>query len=380
MLSLAFNGFGLAKAAELALEQNKESSVWKTIKYQFSHVDWVGFGYWDLIQPSFMFMVGVSMAYSYVKRQQRGDSWLSMFAHAGIRAVILILLGIFLISNGKKTTEWSFMNVLTQIGLGYLFLFMLWGRKWWIQLATTLAILVLTSLAYWQAGGDGIDIENGSTSVGVDAAWAQQHLVGVPTAWHKNANLGHQVDLNILNLLPRKDPFTHNAGGYQTINFIPSLATMILGLMMGELLRSPQSDRFKLGLMLASAVAAIAAGLLWSQLGCPIIKRLWTPSWALVSGGICIGILGTFYYVLDHLKWRWGSIVLTVFGVNSIAIYVMYMLLRPWTEATLQIHFGTEIFSSAGEIYKPILQSTMVGLCFWLACYWMYRNKIFIRI
>ncbi len=380
MLSLAFNGFGLAQAAKLALAQNPESSFWQAVRYQFSHVEWVGCSYWDLIQPSFMFMVGVSMAYSYVKRQQQGNSWSSMFAHAASRAVILVFLGIFLISSGKPTTEWSLMNVLTQIGLGYLFLFLLWGRTWLVQLTVALTILIGTCFAYWQAGGEGIDLQNGSAELGVDATFANNYLKEVPAAWHKNANLGHKVDLTVLNWLPRKDPFTHNSGGYQTINFIPSLATMILGLIMGELLRSERDSRSKLLIMIGSALAAIVAGLVWSQFGCPIIKRLWTPSWALFSGGICIAILSGFYLVLDVLKWRTGALILTVFGVNSIAVYVMYMLLRPWTASALQTHLGSSVFSLAGEVYQPVIQSTSVGICFWLACFWMYRNKYFVRI
>ena len=85
-----------------------------------------------MIQPSFMFMVGVSLAYSFAKRQQRGDRYRSMFWHAVRRALILILLGVFLRSFNFRGTYWTFEDVLTQIGLGYVFLFLLAGRplKW----------------------------------------------------------------------------------------------------------------------------------------------------------------------------------------------------------------------------------------------------------
>ena len=380
MLCLAFNGFGLEATAKRALEKSPDSTFWQAVKYQFSHVDWIGCAFWDLIQPSFMFMVGVSMAYSYVKRADRGDSWGRMFGHAVTRAIILVFLGVFLISNGAARTDWSLMNVLTQIGLGYAFLFLLWRRSAIVQLACALAILVVTCLAYHWTAGEGISLEEGAPQVGVEKAWAEQHLADVPPAWHKNANLGHRVDLVVLNWLPRETAFEFNRGGYQTINFIPSLATMIFGLMIGELIRSNRSSSQKLAFMFGGAVVAVMLGVLWSSLGCPMIKRLWTPSWALFSTGICIGILAAFYLVLDVMRWQWGSIVLVVFGVNSIAVYSMGMLLRPWTAKTIQTHFGADVFKLAGEVYEPMLQSMAVGCCFWIVCYWMYRNKIFVRI
>jgi len=72
MITLAFNGFGLARTASLHLQDNPDSWFWSFIRFHTTHVEWLGCSYWDLIQPSFMFMVGLSMAYSYVKRQRMG--------------------------------------------------------------------------------------------------------------------------------------------------------------------------------------------------------------------------------------------------------------------------------------------------------------------
>src|SRR5215207_1476012 len=112
MVALAFKGFGLADTARNHLTTSPDSGFWKGVFHQFEHVEWVGCGFWDLIQPSFMFMVGVSMAYSYLNRQRQGQSWLRMFGHAVVRGIVLIALGIFLISNSRRSTEWSLMNVL----------------------------------------------------------------------------------------------------------------------------------------------------------------------------------------------------------------------------------------------------------------------------
>jgi heparan-alpha-glucosaminide N-acetyltransferase len=380
MVTLAFNGFGLAATARNHLRGAPDSGFWQAVYHQFEHVNWVGGGYWDLIQPSFMFMVGVSMAYSYVNRQRAGQSWGRMLGHASWRAVVLIALGIFLTSNSSRSTNWQFMNVLTQIGLGYAFLFLLWQRSVRTHVITAAALLLGTWALYSFYPGAGIDPAKGAPEVGVSATWAQQHLAGVGPAWHKNANVGQAVDTWLLNQLPRKEPFVFNNGGYQTINFIPSLATMLFGLMCGELLRSSRDPRRKLLILIAAGIGGIVAGIVWSWMGVPLVKRIWTPSWALYSTGWCVLILAGLYAVIDLKRWRAWSFPLVVVGMNSIAIYAMSMLLKGWTGKTLQTHLGEDVFKIFGSMNVPFVQATMVGLVFWLVCWWMYRRKIFLRI
>jgi predicted acyltransferase len=226
----------------------------------------------------------------------------------------------------------------------------------------------------------GVDLVKGAPQVGVSATWAQQHLATIDPAWHKNANVGHAVDTWLLNQLPRREPFVFNSGGYQTINFIASLATMLFGLMCGELLRSNQPPYRKLFLLLLAGVAGLIIGWVASWLGCPLVKRIWTPSWAVFSTGWCCLILATLYAVVDLRHWRAWSFPLLVVGMNSIAIYSMSMLLPGWTAKTLQIHFGENIFKVFGPDNAPFVQATLVGLIFWLVCWWMYRRKIFLRI
>ena len=393
MISLAFAGFGLAATARNHMAagvppgggstapSSGGGGFWGAVYHQFEHVDWTGSGYWDMIQPSFMFMVGVSMAYSYLRRQREGQSWLRMFGHACTRAVILVLLGVFLSSNSSRQTNWQFMNVLSQIGLGYPFLFLLWGRSVRTHIITAAALLLGTWALYSFYPGAGVDLAQGAPKVGITAKWAQENLTGIAPAWHKNANVGQAIDTWLLNQFPTREPFVFNPGGYQTINFIPSLATMLFGLMCGELLRSNREASRKLRILLVAGVAGIAAGLVWSWLGTPIIKRIWTPSWALYSTGICVLILTTLYAIIDVKKWRAWSFPLVVVGMNSIAIYMMSQMLKPWTAKTLQTHLGGDnLFKIFGAANAPFVQYTMVGLVFWLVCYWMYRRKIFLRI
>src|SRR5262245_50323325 len=111
MVTLAFVGFGLAATAKNHLKAEGPSEIWEEVLYQFDHVQWTGCAYWDLIQPSFMFMVGVAAAFSYRKRLEGGQSDLRVFLHVLWRSLILVFLGIFLISNNQETTNWSLMNV-----------------------------------------------------------------------------------------------------------------------------------------------------------------------------------------------------------------------------------------------------------------------------
>jgi heparan-alpha-glucosaminide N-acetyltransferase len=391
MVSLAFGGFGIAGTARLQLAENPESGFWSFLQYQTTHVQWIGCSYWDLIQPSFMFMVGLSMAYSYVKRQREGHSYRRMLGHAIGRSVILIVLGIFLTSPGPLT-RWWFTNVLTQIGLGYTFLFLLWGRSVKTQAIVAVGVLVATWLTFVLFPGKGLDLATAAPDAGVSPEWAQRHLGDVDPAWHKNANVAHAFDVWLLNLMPKRglvsggdspsrSTFTANPGGYQTLNFLPSLVTMLFGLMVGELLRSKREESAKLRIILAAGVIGLVLGWLLGVSGIsPMVKRIWTPSWTLFSTGWCCLILGGLYGVIDIKGHRNWTFPLTVVGMNSIAIYCMDMLLKSWVGDSLKRHFGDGIFLWAGPQFEPMVQATLTGLCFWLICWWMYRQKLFVRI
>ena len=149
-----------------------------------------------------------------------------------------------------------------------------------------------------------MDLEKGAPEVGVSAEWAQEHLEGIDPSWHKNANAAHAFDTWLLNQMPKRAPFTGdeselniwpfvaNPGGYQTLNFLPAMATMLFGLMAGELLRSGRSENDKLKWMVIAGVGGLFLGWLLGALGIsPIVKRIWTPSWALFSTGWCLSLI-----------------------------------------------------------------------------------------
>jgi predicted acyltransferase len=359
------------------------SGLWSFLGFQFEHVDWEGCAFWDLIQPSFMFMVGVAAPFSFASRVAKGDSYGKMFFHAVWRAILLILLAVFLSSPMTlsratptpwgPTTNWIFTNVLAQIGLGYIFVFLLVGRGWRLQLGVIAAILAGYTLFFglWPAPAD-FDYK----AVDVADGW-RHHYTGWFAHWNKNSNAGHVFDLWFLNLFPRAEPFKFNSGGYVTLNFVPSLATMLLGLMAGELLRTKRSPAKKFVLLAATGAVCLAIGWLMGLFVCPIVKRIWTPSWAVFSSGWTFAILAAFYGVIDVLGWKRWSWPLVVVGMNSIAMYCMSQLLKPWIGSSLRTHIGRGAF--LGD-FAPVVMSASILLVLWLFCLWLYRRKIFLRI
>jgi len=369
--------------------------------------------FWDLIQPAFMFMVGVAMPLSNARRWSEGQSAGRRFIHAVWRAMALVLLGVFLYSLGSPRTNWIFPNVLAQIGLGYIFAYLLLPLKSWVQAGALVAILA----AYW--GLFKIDPPPAEYDYAAVNASAERGEVyeGKFAAWSKNANFAHNFDRRFLNMLrtlsdedmekynipldsrswapapvrtilfANSEPFRKNDGGYQTLNFIPSIGTTILGMLCGQLLISAAGKGKKLLLLLIGGALCLALGLAMGEFACPIVKRIWTPSWVLFSGGYVIWMLALFYFVFDVLPLKVLAFPLAVLGANSLAVYLMGELLRGWTMTkVVQIHlsglletiFGAEKLQA--DMFGPIIYPATTVLVFWLVCLWMYRSKVFVRL
>jgi len=361
------------------------------LAYHTSHVEWVGCSLHDMIQPSFTFLVGVSLAFSIVSRQTRGQSAGRMFWHALSRSLILVFLGIFLRSLGKPATNFTFDDTLTQIGLGYWILYLLSVLK-----LRGLAVSVVCILAgYWLAFVVyPAPVDFPYQQYGVPQDWSEHWQTGLAMHFNKNSNLAWAFDTWWMNLFPRSKPFEYSGGGYSTLSFIPTLATMILGLISGKLMLQPWqwSRKFMwhvvigVGLLL-SAFVIHAAGI------CPIVKRIWTPTWTLWSGGICFLWLAGLSLICDRWRLTKWSFPLLVVGANSIVAYVMSWTIEGSTKAALERHFGSwldqvspAISSWAGlaieqtAVFQPIVYGTLTLLVFWFLLFWLYRKNIFVRI
>jgi heparan-alpha-glucosaminide N-acetyltransferase len=440
MLMLAASGFGIARFAALPegapvwQEQNRQT--WQAIAFHFDHPGWeskfglMGVSFWDLIQPAFMFMVGVAMPFSYLRREKDGHSGPRRFAHAAWRALLLVLLGVFLYSMNEDRTNWVFTNVLAQIGLGYLFAYLLLGRSRWVQWTALFAILVGYWYFFWQYTPQSQPAESAAAAAPAEPAEsgvAESAKTDATAAesfpqWTKGDNAAHAFDLRFLNLLrnpadeelaavgasmdagdwapgllrdwlfANDEVFSGNTGGYQTLNFVPSIATMLLGILCGQFLirrrLSWKSEHWQtVGILVAWGMVAIVAALLADAYACPIVKRIWTPSWVLFSGAYVIWMLAAFYVLFDILPLGKLAFPLVVIGGNSIAAYLMGQLLRSWTaEHVVHTHLSgllATLFGQArlvDDMYGRLITPTATFVVFWLILYWMYRQRYFVRL
>jgi heparan-alpha-glucosaminide N-acetyltransferase len=373
MLALASGGIATFEC--LSRNGDDASILLEILLQQFEHVPWRGCAFWDLIQPSFMFLVGVSMPLSYSRRRARGDRWLALFGHAISRSLVLVALAVFLASNGGSRTNYSFTNVLGQIGLGYSFAFLVLGRTPGFQLAVALLILVADWLLFALYPLPGPEF-----SYGLNGANEPQIMIGGFFAhWNKNTNVAAAFDRWFLNLFPHpsNDPFRFNPGGYATLNFIPSIATMIFGVLAGELLMSSPRRISKPRILLLAGAILWMIGTVLDTNVCPIVKRLWTPSWVIASTAWTCWMLAAFYWLIDVRGYKLWSLPLAVVGMNSIAIYLMSQLMNPFVVATLKTHFDRLIFAGP---YGPLVKGLSFLAVLWLICLWLYKRKIFIKI
>lgn len=366
-------------------KQYPDSPIWQAIRFHTTHVEWVGCSLHDLIQPSFSFLVGVALTLSLAVRRSREEPFWKSALHAGWRSVALVALGIILRSVGTnhKRTNFTFEDTLTQIGLGYFLLFLIGSLKvrwWWVVL---IAILV----GYWGAflAYPPPPAEFKYEDVGVKADWAAQHQpdwYGLAAHWKKNSNLAWAADTWFLNLFPREKPFTYNGGGYSTASFIPTLATMIIGLLAGRLLQSNDFEWRKVLWLVAVGAVGLAVGRALGEFGiCPVVKRIWTPSWVLFSGGWCLLILAVFHMFTAGIGFAGWTYPLRVIGANSILIYVIAEVpLGGWLLTQMQKHIPAGTFEVFGEQAVDVTKGAVLLGMYWLFLWWLYRRRVFVRI
>ncbi len=354
------------------------SVFWNFLGTAQTHVEWTGMDLHDVIQPSFTFLVGVSLPYSLRSRRRKGESFNHMLLHTIWRSILLVFLGIFLRSTHSPMTNFTFEDTLTQIGLGYTFAFLLTfvRPRWqWISLGAILFSYWL-AWALYPAPGPGFDW----AAAGVPPEWHNHLFTGFAAHWNKNSNLGQAFDVWFLNILPRPSRFLYNGGGYLTLSFIPTLGTILIGLAAGRWFMDA-APKIPLRKFFIAAAAFCAAGLLLHFTGiCPIVKRIWTPAWTLWSGGVCFFYLAVFSWIVDIKKQRALAFPLIVIGMNSIAAYLIAELGREFVESSLHINLPNAFLNWPGPGLSPTWLGVMDLTIYWLILFWMFRKKVFVRI
>ena len=262
--------------------------------------------------------------------------------------------------------------------MGYVFLFLLGFARVRTQVVALVLILICfwAAFALYPAPAPQFDYSR----VGVPPNWEHNYR-GFLSHWNKNSNLSWAFDVWFLNLFPREQPFVFNEGGWSTLSFIPTLGTMILGLLTGEWLKGKGSKEQKLRGLVIAGTGLLLLGLLCQWAGiCPIVKRVWTSAYTLYSGGWVLLILAGFYALIEWKGWQRWAFPLVVVGMNSIAVYVMAWTMTGFFGNALDRHLGKIISVIAGSTFQPVLHGFAGMLIFWFILLWMYRRKIFLRI
>lgn len=324
---------------------------------QFTHVTWDGLHFYDLIFPVFLFIAGLSYPFSYAGQVARGESNWSMHSKVVVRMVTLILLGIVyngvLYFGADNLAKVSYASVLGKIGLG-------WGIAALVYLHTGWR----SRLVVCAAGLAGYALL--LTVVAPDAPEGAS-----PTSLH-GCLMGY-LDrrftpgrLYCENVLAPSGPFVS----------LFAFPTALLGMAAGDLVRSTRFTSLrKVFLLVLSGVASLTLGLVVSAF-CPIIKNLWTPSFALVASGCGYLAFAVFYYLVDVRGWQKWCFAFRLIGLNAIAIYMLRALVD-------MRHPGSFLFETVASLtgaFRPaVLAAGEIVIELWLLNL-LYKNKIFFKV
>ncbi len=325
-----------------------QNSIVRFLGMELTHHPWHGLHFWDLIQPFFMFIVGVSLPFSVSNRLKKGTSRSSIFRHVLQRSLLLLLFGwaLYCIEPGRIT--WRFQNVLAQLSVTYFVAYLIMQKKPSIQIIITLLILLATDLAY-----------RFFPVAGFNQPFVPDH------------NLGAWVDLKISGEL--------SDGHWVSLNAIPTIAHTVWGVLAGQLILSDRKTSVKLRIMLIAGLILVVSGYALDPLT-PIIKRIATSSFVLVSGGWSILALCFSYWLIDVKNVSKWAKVFVVVGMNPLFIYIFAHVGGAQFINHMFIPFTAAIFSFTGTMGITLITDILVWTALWYICYWMYEQKIFIKI
>lgn len=325
-----------------------EGTIVSLIGTQLHHHPWNGLRFWDLIQPFFMFIVGVSMPFSFTKRWNRGDSWNSTLKHTLNRSFWLFIFGWALYCIGPGKIGFRLTNVLVQLSFTYLIAFLLMRKavKW--QLLASLGMMLLSFLLF--------------------QFWPVE---GFNQPFEPDHNFGAWVDLNLLGQL--------NGGHWVAINALATVAHTIWGVIAGMILMNKWDSSKKIKTLLMVGLIGVVIGFAMDP-WVPIIKRICTTSFIFASGGFAFIALAVSYWIIDVLKWRKGVLFFTVVGMNPLFIYLFAHIGGNELIARIYKPFVPLFFNWGGTLSIEMAVSILVWFSLWYICYFLYKKRVFIRI
>jgi predicted acyltransferase len=339
MIFLVSGGFGLPALAN--------DPTLGFIGRQFTHHPWHGLHFEDLIQPFFMFIVGVAMPFSFGRRWERGETWERSFLHVIRRSVTLFLFGVILHITYSGKYVWELWNVLTQLSATYLIAFLFMRKSIRTQLIVSFAILLANYLAYRFIP-----------------------VPGVTDPWEKDHNLGSYLDMLLMGKI-------NPGGGWVAINFIGSTAHTMWGVVAGQVLRSVRPDSRKIRLLAIGGSIGVLLGVALDPIT-PIVKRICTSSFIIESGGLALLALALCYWIVDvRNRRRWAKIPI-IFGMNSIFLYMTSQLLGGWLKNLVGV-FSKPFLDPLG-IAGTIIVANLVLAVYISLAWWLWKQKIFFKI
>ncbi len=315
---------------------------------QFHHVPWEGLRFWDLIQPFFMFIVGVAMPFSLANRIKRGQTHAGLTGHAIKRSLLLLFLGWALYCIGSGQIVFQFQNVLAQLSVTYLLAYLAMNQSTRFQLLFSLALLALTEAIY-----RGFPVE------------------GFNQAFTPNENFGTWLDLQYGG--------ENLAGHWVSFNAIPTTAHTIWGVLAGQLLMSNRAAKEKLKMLVLAGLLGLVAGYGLSPIT-PIIKRISTSTFVLASGGWTLLALAFSFWLIDILQQKKWAMAFVVVGMNPLFIYLFCHLGGADMAHQIVTPFVHILFGSTSEPTLQIVTSLAALFVLWYLCYWLYKHKVFIKI
>jgi len=315
---------------------------------QLEHHPWHGLRFWDLIQPFFMFIVGVALPFSTARREAAGQGRRRIAAHAVLRSGLLLVLGWALYCIGPGRITFRFQNVLAQLSVTYLLAFCLMRRSARTQVLASLGLILVSELLY-----------------------RLFPVAGFNQPFVPDRNFGAWVDLKLSGEL--------SAGHWVAWNAVPTAAHTIWGVVAGQWLRSSRPPGRKAVRLALWGAAGVAAGFALDPLS-PIIKRIATGSFVVVSGGFCLLALALSYGLVDILRVRKGTTLFTVVGTNALFIYLFTESGGSAWLARLVKPFAAGLFSWTGEAGVRLVAAAGVWALLWGMCAWLYKRRIFLRI
>ena len=325
-----------------------DGTLISAIGTQLHHVKWIGLHFWDLIQPFFMFVVGVAMPFSFSRRWAKGDSWTKTFRHVLKRSFVLLLFGWALYCMGPGKITFYFTNVLSQLAVTYLIAFLVMRKEIKWQLLISFALIIISDLLYqfWPVEG-------------FNQPFTPDH------------NFGSWFDLTLQGSL--------SPGHWVSFNAIPTSAHTIWGVIAGKILMSDRKPYQKIKIFFIAGLTGVVLGFFMNT-WIPIIKHICTSSFVIVSGGWCLIGLALSYWLIDVLNFRKAPFFFAIVGMNPLFIYLFAHVGCHKVIENMAKPFTNALFSWSTDLTRDFAVTFTVWAALWFICYTLYKRRIFVKI